>query len=164
MKTARASDVWVARQRRGRGDRGVALVEFAIIMPVLFLLLFGIMEFGWAFYQSVDARHGAREGARLAAVDFHSTLGSVGAAQLNEILVATCDRMDDPANTSIGFHRPGSADVGQGIEVRVELRLDTLTGFLDPFLPEVLTSNVSTRIEQEAQWQNMGVGVVTQCP
>ena len=46
------------------------MVEFAIIVPVLALLLFGVIEFGWAFSQNLDVRHGAREGSRLAAVNY----------------------------------------------------------------------------------------------
>ncbi|MGQ0833075.1 MAG: TadE/TadG family type IV pilus assembly protein, partial [Microthrixaceae bacterium] len=41
---------------RGKRDRGAALVEFAIIMPIFFLLVFGIIEFGWAFFQLLDVR------------------------------------------------------------------------------------------------------------
>lgn len=152
-------------RRRCSGDGGAALVEFAIIMPVLFLLIFGIIEFGWAYYQSVDARHAAREGGRLAAVDYHSTLGSTGNTQLNEIIAESCARMDDPSAASIGFHRSGTADVGDPIKVRVELSLGNgLTGFLDPVLPDTLTSVVSTRVEQEAQWTSMADGAVTACP
>src|SRR3546814_1386321 len=54
---------------RRRGDqRGAALVEFALIATPLFMILFGTIEFGWAFFQLNDIRHGAREGIRLVAV------------------------------------------------------------------------------------------------
>ncbi|HSP04647.1 MAG TPA: TadE family protein, partial [Acidimicrobiales bacterium] len=57
-------------RRHGDGDeRGAALVEFALIATPLFLILFGTIEFGWAFFQLNDIRHGAREGIRLVAVD-----------------------------------------------------------------------------------------------
>jgi Flp pilus assembly protein TadG len=52
-----------------RGRKGQALAEFALILPVLFLLIAGIIEFGrgWNIKQAVtDA---AREGARWAVVD-----------------------------------------------------------------------------------------------
>ena len=55
------------RHRIARED-GVAAVEFAIILPVLALLLFGVLEFGrvWSQYQVFQGA--AREGARCAAV------------------------------------------------------------------------------------------------
>jgi Flp pilus assembly protein TadG len=49
-------------------EEGVAAVEFALILPVLALMLFGILEFGrvWSQYQVFQGA--AREGARCAAV------------------------------------------------------------------------------------------------
>ena len=45
--------------RSTRRARGAAIVEFAIVAPLLFLLLFGIVELGTAFndYQSVRQGH-----------------------------------------------------------------------------------------------------------
>ena len=48
-------------------------MEFAIVVPIFFLLIFGIMEFGWAFFQKLDVRSGANEGARLAAVNYKTS-------------------------------------------------------------------------------------------
>lgn len=49
-------------------ENGVAAVEFALILPVLALILFGVLEFGrvWSQYQVYQGA--AREGARCAAV------------------------------------------------------------------------------------------------
>jgi Flp pilus assembly protein TadG len=49
-------------------ERGAVAVEFALIMPVLLLILFGTIEFGrvWSQYQVFQGA--AREGARCAAV------------------------------------------------------------------------------------------------
>ena len=57
----------VIRHRISR-DEGVAAVEFALILPVLALILFGVLEFGrvWSQYQVFQGA--AREGARCAAV------------------------------------------------------------------------------------------------
>lgn len=50
---------------RGRRDRGQSLIEFALVLPMLLVLFFGIIEFGnaWRIYQLVTntAREGARE-------------------------------------------------------------------------------------------------------
>lgn len=51
-----------------RSDEGQALVEFALIVPVVMLLVVGVFEFGraWSAHQAVtDA---AREGARIAVI------------------------------------------------------------------------------------------------
>ncbi len=49
-------------------DRGAAIVEFAIIFPVLIILLFGMIDFGRAFFLRNNLVAAAREGARVAAV------------------------------------------------------------------------------------------------
>src|SRR5258708_23019295 len=46
-------------------DRGAAAVEFALILPLLLLLLFGIIDFGRALNAEVTITQAAREGARL---------------------------------------------------------------------------------------------------
>ncbi len=49
-------------------NKGQALVEFALIIPMLLLLLFGIIEFGRIFGAELTVNNGAREGARLGAI------------------------------------------------------------------------------------------------
>lgn len=49
-------------------NSGQALVEFAIILPLLFVLVFGIIEFGRYLYLKNSTTQAAREGARKAAV------------------------------------------------------------------------------------------------
>lgn len=51
-------------RRRGRAERGAAAVEFAILLPVLLLILFGIVEYGSIFNAQLSLQHAAREGVR----------------------------------------------------------------------------------------------------
>lgn len=53
---------------RTTSDRGASALEFALVIPVLLLLLFGIIEFGVIFQNQLALTHAAREGARMAAV------------------------------------------------------------------------------------------------
>ncbi|NNL69506.1 MAG: pilus assembly protein, partial [Acidimicrobiia bacterium] len=46
-------------------DRGATLVEAAIVLPVFFLLVFGLLEFGFGFKDWLSINHAAREGARV---------------------------------------------------------------------------------------------------
>ena len=55
-------------RRRARREDGAAAVEFALIVGLLAMLIFGMMEFGLAFWQLQSLRAAAREGARVAAV------------------------------------------------------------------------------------------------
>ena len=54
--------------RAARREGGAAALEFALVIPVLLLLVFGIIEFGFMFQAQLALTHAAREGARLAAV------------------------------------------------------------------------------------------------
>lgn len=49
----------------GRDERGVAAVEFALLLPVLIMLLFGIIEFGLALSRQQVLNTASHEGARL---------------------------------------------------------------------------------------------------
>lgn len=52
--------------RARRGQRSQALIEFALVSPVLLLLLFGIVDIGRAVFYFDTLNHAAREGARTA--------------------------------------------------------------------------------------------------
>ena len=45
-------------------DRGAAAVEFALVLPLLLLLLGGIIDFGFALNTQISLTHAAREGVR----------------------------------------------------------------------------------------------------
>lgn len=146
--------VWAGRHKSG--ERGANLVEFAILAPLLILLLFGIIEFAWVFSINLDIRHGAREGARLAATN-DLTVG----AEVAHI----CGRMDvanDP-QTEISITRSGNV-IGDDITVTVESPVRTLTGIFDPFLsPSTrLNSTIIIRQEQAPLW--IPIASLTACP
>jgi Flp pilus assembly protein TadG len=61
-----------------RGNRGQALIEFALVLPLLLLLVFGITEFGRAWMTANILTSAAREGCRLAVV----TAPNVSAVEL----------------------------------------------------------------------------------
>jgi len=78
----------VRLSRHLRQDRGASAVEFAIISLVLIMLLTGIIQFGYTFFQYLEIVHAAREGARWASLgvdpggvgDPESVRGRVSAA------------------------------------------------------------------------------------
>lgn len=49
-----------------RSERGASAVEFAIVLPVLFLIIAGIVDFGRYFFFQIQLSNAAREGARAA--------------------------------------------------------------------------------------------------
>lgn len=151
------------RIRRG-DDRGANLVEFAMVMPFLLLLLIGIVEFSWTFATNLDVKQGAREGARITAVN---TPGGANANQ--ELAKEICSRMDLVGNdtaTTITWTSDGTPAVGEGVVVKVRTPHDTLTGFLDWAFGSIthLESEVEIRIEQPPDWSAATTGTTENCP
>jgi Flp pilus assembly protein TadG len=72
-----------------RNQEGQALVEFALVAPLLFLLLFGIVQFGIAFMNGVALTDAVRAGARKAAVS--RTAADPAQATKNAVLGAATD-------------------------------------------------------------------------
>jgi len=56
-----------------RREEGAAAVEFALIVGVLAMLVFGMLQFGVAFFQLQNLRAAAREGARVGSVGANVT-------------------------------------------------------------------------------------------
>lgn len=86
-------------KRFRRDSTGAALVEFAIIAPLLFLLIFGIIDFGRVFFLINNLTNAAREGARLGAV-LHE--GQTGV--LSQIQTATRSRINDNYRDSATYN------------------------------------------------------------
>jgi len=63
----------INRKKIIKNNRGQALVEFALVLPMLLLLVFGIVEFGRAYYTYISVAGVARETARAAVVRVNDT-------------------------------------------------------------------------------------------
>ena len=98
------------RLRQGRDERGAALVEAAIILPLIMILTFGAIELGIGFSQKGGLESAARGGARKAATltivdDLAGTLIGVQTAQaVNDAL----DSSAVPQLTSLEVYRSDS--------------------------------------------------------
>jgi Flp pilus assembly protein TadG len=71
--------LWGAR-RLSRSERGTAVVEFALIAPLLFLIVFGIIEFGRMLNAYNELTQLAGQGARAATVNRNPDGSAIGAA------------------------------------------------------------------------------------
>jgi len=78
-------------------QRGVAAVEFALLLPVLIMVLFGIIEFGIALSRQQVLDTASREGARLGirqvvprptAADIQAQARSAAATTVNPVIKA----------------------------------------------------------------------------
>jgi len=56
----------VPSKARVRSERGAELIEFALVLPLLLFVVFGIVDFGFMFQRLEVVTNAAREGARIA--------------------------------------------------------------------------------------------------
>lgn len=75
-------------------ERGAGLIEFAILLPVLMMLLLGIITGGNAYQQKLSLSNGAREGARYAATSPVTNFASLN-AWLADVSVVAAKAVDD---------------------------------------------------------------------
>lgn len=125
----------VHTRRRGRGDRGVALVEFALVLPLLCFLIFGVIDFGFMVNRDTLINNAAREGAREGTLNpdwsdivavTRSSLGSLNNSNLT--VTVTCRNADGTAcspATEAGFD--AQADSGDVVIVNVAYNYKWIT-------------------------------------
>ena len=131
-------------------SRGQTLVEFALISPIIILLLVGIIDFGMAMDRRIVLQHAAREGARMAAVTDDTD--------------AVCNRIVDQGQGTVErsditfeYDDLDSNGLNAGDNVKVTLPyewplpiLDTaLFGLFDDHIAAInLTTTASARLER----------------
>lgn len=101
------------RRARQRGERGATLVEAAFLLPLFFFLVFGILEFGFAFKDYLTLANATRDGARTG-----TTAGNQPNADyliLREIQAAASAMPDGSIERIVIFHAAGpESDVPAG--------------------------------------------------
>jgi Flp pilus assembly protein TadG len=78
----------IPRQSLWRSERGAELIEFAMVMPLLILLLAGIFDFGMMFRSLEAVTNAAREGARVGVLPGYEDPADVR-ARVNAYLVGS---------------------------------------------------------------------------
>ena len=107
-------------------NRGQAVVELALILPILLFLLIGIMEGGRLFAAYLELQHAARDGARYAAV--HN-------ADIKEDVIPWVEGrlvLLDPDKLELNFLKESTNDKK---DVWVEISLNYPLAFMTPLIP-----------------------------
>ena len=125
--------------RRARRRRGMAMLEFVLILPALLMILFGILEFGVLFFQWQTLSNAAREGAREAIV-FRKNCDAGIVQTLIEQTVIDYASAANVAVTASDIDITGPC-TGTGQPLRVEVSHDfgfqVLPGFLSQLTPTI---------------------------
>jgi Flp pilus assembly protein TadG len=134
-----------------RSQRGQAIGEFAVIIPLLFLMVVALLDFGRMVYINNALAEGVREGARWGAVQGRaaSTAGLTSVADEtkarmtavpNPSVTVTCDRLITTTAT---------CSTGDIIEVTAASVVSPMTPIIGQFIgPVTLSSTAKMSIHQ----------------
>ena len=132
---------------RGQREDGQAMVEFALILPIFLLILCGIIDFGWLFYNQLSLNNVCREGARYAVVntaDNADTQAIINHIENSAIHVFA----NDGVEITVTYSSPGEPTSG---DITVNLSADI--SFFTPVLSTIMgkektiTSTVVMKVE-----------------
>lgn len=135
------------RPPKNRSRRGLSMVEAALVLPILFALLFGMLEYSWAFLKSQQIHNAARHGART---------GIVYGATAAEVLAAVDQVMADSGLASSGYSTvlvpadPSTLTSGQILEVQVSVDYGNIELIGIPLIPTPATLTGTTSMAREA--------------
>lgn len=111
-------------------ERGAVAVEFALIAPVLIMILMGIMEFGRAYNAQISLTNAAREGVRVMAIS--NTQDTARAAAINAA-VSLAPALTDADIAFNATNGTGNCTTDAQMTVTVTYSLSTMTGIAGPF-------------------------------
>jgi Flp pilus assembly protein TadG len=133
-----------------RSERGQALAEFALVLPLILFFIAGILEFGRAWNIKQAITDAAREGARYAVVqDLNITSTDDVKAKIEERLALSgIDTADIQFSGS--FH---VANEETTVSISTPLRMG-LVGVLLGWAGAPSTVNISTQATMRSEWGN----------
>lgn len=127
-----------------RNRRGAAVVEFAIVAPVFFLLVFGMIEYGRMVMVQQVITNASREGARRAVLD-GVTDADVSAAVNSYLANATVSG----ATTTVTTTPPVPPDVADARTVTVTIPFSQVSWLPSPMFLGSTTLRASTTMRRE---------------
>ena len=128
--------------RLRKGEHGQALVEMALVLPLFFLLLFGVIEMGRVGYAYITVSNAAREGGRIA------TIGGTDLAINSSINNAAVSL--DPASLTITITPLQSQrQSGQAVTIQVTYPVQLIIPLISNVIPNpvIVSASIIMRLE-----------------
>ncbi|MDQ0117346.1 Flp pilus assembly protein TadG [Pseudarthrobacter defluvii] len=107
-------------------ERGAAAVEFAILLPLLLMLVLGIIEFGRAYNAQITLTNAARDGVRVMAINNDQTAATAAARNGASSVSSTIP-------SSAITISPATCSTGTQVSLTINYTLSTITGIAGPF-------------------------------
>lgn len=123
-------------------EHGQAVLEMALVLPLFFLLLFGVIEMGQVGYTYITVNNATWNAARVASVG--------GTDQEIDVAVYNAAPALDSSQMTITISPPESTrQSGQEVTVTVSYPVNLLVPFLQNIIPNpiIVTGSLSARLE-----------------
>jgi Flp pilus assembly protein TadG len=127
-----------------RNRQGAAVVEFAVVAPLFFLLVLGMVEFGRGIMVQQIMTNASREGARLAVLD-SSTTQEVKTAVTNYLANGSVKG----ATVTVNPDPPSSAVYGASVTVTVSVPFNGVSWLPSPMFLGGKTLTAKTAMRRE---------------
>ena len=141
-----AAAVRASAGRRRTGRSGVVAVEMALVVPILLMLTFGLIEYGWMFLKSQELTNTVRRGARVA-IRADSTTSDVETAIAD--LMTTAGLSGSGYSVTITPSDVSGAAAGDVIKVEISLPYDNVSLAGTSIVPTPSTLQASASMAKE---------------
>ncbi|QHA91310.1 TadE/TadG family type IV pilus assembly protein [Bacillus sp. N1-1] len=123
-----------------RSEKGQSIVEFALVLPILVMLLFGIIDFGRIFHTYLAIDHASREAARTASIgENDATIVSTAVSSASSIHLTAGQVAVSPG---------GTKSSGSDVTVTITYPISFLTPVVSNLTgPITLSSSTVMRME-----------------
>ncbi len=122
-------------------DQGASAVEFALVLPLLLMLVFAVIDYGWWFGETLGLRSGVREAARLGAVNEVTAPGG-SADAIKAVMLARSPQLASSANdlaVAVRIYGPGATGeipgTGSTLLICAQMPGESLSGLGDVLYP-----------------------------
>lgn len=125
-----------------KNQRGQALVEFAIILPILLMLVMGILQFGMMLNSYLSIENASREGARA---------GVIGSSdvEIENLIIAASPSLDSNDLTVTVTPNEASRKSGDTLTVKVTYNYKLIVPIISSLFNNLIVLNGQTSMRVE---------------
>lgn len=124
-----------------KSEKGASMVEFALVLPIMILLLLGIIDFGRVFHAYLTIDHAGREAARVASIGKFSEVVGTAVTKSGNLITEN--------DVTVDYSDSEKKSRGSTVEVKINYEIKFLTPIIQPFFGDgfKLQDTTTMRIE-----------------
>lgn len=147
-------------KKKVKSEEGQALVEFALVLPLLLLIICGMMDFGWLFYNQLNVDNCARETARAICTECRDDSKSTAdilsdATNIVKSNIYNEDTLPEPGGVKVVYldsqgNEIDDPNIAENVKVTVKINMPVWTFVLQTICQSdtrVVSSSATYKIE-----------------